>query len=250
MGIWTEAFDDGIFEWKPLTLKARIFPVDSVDVNDLLIELVNASMISRLESHPKRPGIIRNFQRYQRPKKPNSSGMLPDEWLDYVGAKAAQETSDDDSTEPVQNRYGTSSEKSPQMEDGGGNSSSSLRSEPFEKEMRERNEFSDWFNSWPSAASDNDEDAFAAWRDLSDADRSEASKQSSAYVVAAKGGGRTAICSAANYLRKRMWTRLEKLKPPDKPPPKPNGLSHLQKPQSREEYLAAELERSERSFKR
>jgi hypothetical protein len=128
--------------------------------------------------------------------------------------------------------------------------SSSLRSEPFEKETRERNEFSDWFNSWPSAASDNDDDAFAAWRELSEADRSEASKQSSAYVVAAKGGGRTAICSAANYLRKRMWTRLAKLKPPDKPIPKAGGLSHLRKPQSREEYLADEIRRSQRSFER
>jgi hypothetical protein len=128
--------------------------------------------------------------------------------------------------------------------------SSSLRSEPFEKETRERGEFSDWFNSWPSAASDNDDDAFSAWLDLSEADRSEASKQSSAYVDAAKGGGRTAICSAANYLRKRMWTRLAKLKPPDKPAPKAIGLSHLQKPQSREEYLADELRRSKRSFER
>ncbi len=38
-------------------------------------------------------------------------------------------------------------------------------------------------------------------------------------------------------------------KPPDKHPQKPNGLAHLQKPQSREEYLAAEKARSERSFR-
>ncbi|MGO6879453.1 hypothetical protein ACC734_17000 [Rhizobium ruizarguesonis] len=130
--------------------------------------------------------------------------------------------------------------------------SSSLRSEPIEKETRERGEFLDWFNSWPSAASDDDDDAFAAWRDLNPADRSEAVAKSAVYVEAAKGGGRTAICSAAKYLRKRMWTRLAKLKPPDKPPaPRPgtNGLSHLQKFQSREEYLAAEKARAERSFR-
>ncbi|QJS27449.1 YdaU family protein [Rhizobium ruizarguesonis] len=127
---------------------------------------------------------------------------------------------------------------------------SSLRSDQTEKETRERDQFSDWFNSWPSAASDNDDDAFAAWRELTDADRSEAKARSAAYVEAAKGGGRTAICSAAKYLRKRMWKRLDNLKPPDKPPPKANGLAHLQKPQTREEYLAEELEKSERSFKR
>lgn len=126
---------------------------------------------------------------------------------------------------------------------------SSFHSDQIEKETRERDEFSNWFSSWPSAASDDDDDAFAAWSELSDADRSEAVSKSAAYVEAAKGGGRTAICSAAKYLRKRMWTRLAKLKPPEKPPPKPNGLSHLQKPQTREEYIRSELERSERSFR-
>lgn len=120
MGLWTEAWDDGVFEWKPLTLKARIFPVDTVDVSELLLELVHAGVIARLEASPKQPGVIKNFQKYQRPKKPNSSGMMRDEWLDYVGAKTTPVTSDDDVPEPVPNQFPTSTEKSPQMEDGGG----------------------------------------------------------------------------------------------------------------------------------
>jgi hypothetical protein len=245
MGIWTESFDDGVFEWKPLTLKARIFPVDTVDVNELLIELVNANLIARIESHPKKPGVIRNFQRYQRPKKPNSSGMLPEEWLDYVGAKAPSESSDDDSTEQVRNQFGTSSEKSPQMEEGGGRGTSSLRSE-VEKKEREREDFDSWFSSWPSQASDDQDDAFRAWCDLSDEERSEAKRLSSAYAEQAKGGGRTVICSAAKYLRKRMWKRVRS-KPPE-PPPKRDPITTAGRYQSREEYLAAELRRSERSF--
>ncbi|WP_018900401.1 DUF1376 domain-containing protein [Rhizobium sp. 2MFCol3.1] len=126
---------------------------------------------------------------------------------------------------------------------------SSLRSDQTEKEMREREDFLDWFNDWPSAASDDDDVAFAAWLELSPEDRSEAMAKSSAYIEAAKGGGRTAVVSAGKYLRKRMWVRLAKLKPPDKRPQSPNGLSHLTKPQSREEYLAAEKARSERSFR-
>lgn len=122
--------------------------------------------------------------------------------------------------------------------------SSSLRSEPIEKETRESAEFSDWFLSWPSAASDDDEDAFKAWQELTDADRSEAKARSAAYVEAAKGGGRTAICSAAKYLRKHMWKRVR-----DKPPtPPPKAIAQSQ--QSREQYIAAELARSERSFSR
>lgn len=97
---------------------------------------------------------------------------------------------------------------------------SSLRSDQNEKETRERAEFSDWFLSWPSAASDDDDDAFKAWQELTDADRSEAKARSAAYVEAAKGGGRTAICSAAKYLRKRMWLRLSKSRPASTAPPK------------------------------
>jgi hypothetical protein len=105
IGIWNEAWDDGVFEWKPLTLKARIFPVDSVDVVALLDELVKADCVVRFEGE-KTIGVIRNFRLYQRPKKPNSSGLMPPELEQYAGL--------------VRNQFGTDGEKSPQMEDGGG----------------------------------------------------------------------------------------------------------------------------------
>lgn len=126
---------------------------------------------------------------------------------------------------------------------------SSLRSDQIEKETRERDVFSGWFSSWPSAASDDDDDAFRAWQQLPEKDRTEAVAKSLAYIQAAKGGGRTAICSAGKYLRKRMWERLDRLKPIEKTAPKHTLTSHLSKVQSREEYLRAELARSERSFR-
>lgn len=104
IGIWTEAWDDGVFEWKPLTLKARLFPVDAVNVADLLAELVTLGFVKQFDAG-KPYGAIRNFQKYQRPKKPNSSGVLPNSLHEYVGS--------------VPNQFPTSSEKSPQMEDGG-----------------------------------------------------------------------------------------------------------------------------------
>lgn len=56
-------------------------------------------------------------------------------------------------------------------------------------------------------------------------------------------------CSPVKWLSDDRW-KDQPAKPPDKPPtPKPNGLSHLQNFQSREEYLAAELARAERSFR-
>ena len=109
IGVWTEAWDDGVFEWKALTLKARIFPVDSVDVAALLDELATLLFVQRFQANGKEYGAIRNFQKYQRPKKPNSSGVLPNSLCSWVGV-----------SEPVPNQYGTSGEKSPQMEDVGG----------------------------------------------------------------------------------------------------------------------------------
>lgn len=239
MGIWTEAFDDGVFEWKPLTLKARIFPVDTVDVNELLLELFHANLINRLDSHPKRPGVIRNFQRYQRPKKPNSSGMLTDEWLDYVGAKATPETSDDDSSEPVRNQFGTSSENSPQMEDGGGSKEgSSLRSEPIQKKREYENDpeekaFQSWFSSWPTFTTDDEDKARSAWKALSPVERVTVTANTPGYIATVKASKRDTWHAADKYLSKRLWERVK-----GKPPP----------PASREEYLAAEKRRAERSW--
>jgi hypothetical protein len=105
IGIWTEAWDDGVFEWKPLTLKARLFPVDAVNVADLLAELAGLDFVKQFETGGKQYGAIRNFQKYQRPKKPNSSRLLPEHMREYV--------------HQVPNQFPTSGEKSPQMEDGG-----------------------------------------------------------------------------------------------------------------------------------
>lgn len=113
LGVWTEADDDGVFDWKPLTLKARIFPVDQVDVQALLEELVAHEWVRPFEQPGKYLGACRNFRRFQRPKKPTSRELLPPSLRAYVGLS-------DDSSPPVPHQFPTSGEKSPQMEDGGG----------------------------------------------------------------------------------------------------------------------------------
>lgn len=123
---------------------------------------------------------------------------------------------------------------------------SSLRSES-EKESA-RAIFDDWFSSWPSAASDDADAAFKAWSALSEDDRSLAVSKTVPYLEAARGGGRTVTCSAAKYLGKRMWRQIPAK--PAEPPPKPakSVISTAANYQSREEYIAAELVRSKRSF--
>lgn len=115
IGLWTEADDQGVFEWKPLTIKMRLLPVDQVNVTELLEELVRNQLIQSFEHGDKKYGAIRNFQKYQRPKKPNAIHPLPNQLRIYVGTKG-------DSSEPVPNQFPTGGEISPQMEDGGDNS--------------------------------------------------------------------------------------------------------------------------------
>lgn len=118
IGLWTEAWDDGVFEWKPMTLKARLFPVDAVDIQELLTELDGLGFICRFTcADGKNYGAIRNFRKWQRPKTPNASGVLPDEFRKYVGFKGDEL---EDISEPFPKHFGNASEKCPQREDVGG----------------------------------------------------------------------------------------------------------------------------------
>lgn len=68
----TEADDYGIFEWKPLRLKMRLFPADhAVHIEPLLDELLKAEKLMRFSVDEKPYGAIRNFCQYQNPKNPS-----------------------------------------------------------------------------------------------------------------------------------------------------------------------------------
>lgn len=123
IGLWTDADDQGLFEWKALQIKMRLLPGDNADANDLLAELTGAGLIAEFSSGGKRFGAIRDFRSYQRPKKPNSVHVLPPEWRTYVGLDGAisepEAASTPPASEPVPHQFPTEGEKSPQMEDGG-----------------------------------------------------------------------------------------------------------------------------------
>lgn len=114
LGILTEADDHGVFEWKPVGLKMRIFPADKIDVEPLLTELLGVDKISFIPNSDSKLGLVRNFCKFQRPKKPTYKYLLPDECRTYVGLT-------DGGTVPVPNQFSTGTEKSPQMEEEGGN---------------------------------------------------------------------------------------------------------------------------------
>lgn len=109
-GLWAQADDQGVFDWKPMTLKVRIFPADTVDLDALLAELAAANFIHAYQVEGRRFGAVRNFMKYQRPRKPSYVHPLPDELRGYVGMPGA---------EPVPHRYGTGTVLPPQREEEG-----------------------------------------------------------------------------------------------------------------------------------
>lgn len=119
-GIWCEADDQGVFEWRPLTLKARIMPADAVDVSEILDELVAGKFVTRFEYNDHSFGAVRNFRKFQRPKKPNSIHLLPPEFANYVGLGPPGGELSEDKPTAVPHQFPTEGGKPPQMEDGGG----------------------------------------------------------------------------------------------------------------------------------
>ena len=114
LALRNEADDQGVFEWKPVGLKMRLLPADTVDIVALLSELVGADIIRKYAAEGREYGAIRNFQRYQRPKKPNSLHPIPVELRTYLNSSAA-------SSEPVENQSGNRrADVGGRMEDGGG----------------------------------------------------------------------------------------------------------------------------------
>lgn len=79
LGLRNEADDNGIFDWNPIKLKMRLLPADNCDVEALLERLQCTEQIFRFtdEDTGKTFGMIRNFQRYQKPKKPSFTRPVP-----------------------------------------------------------------------------------------------------------------------------------------------------------------------------
>lgn len=115
--LWTECDDHGVFEWKPIVLKARIFPADTVDFNALLNEYVELGCVQKVEHEARAYGLVRNFCKYQRPKSPSYKFHVEPEWLEYVSFKANDSTI---TSEQLPQAYPRKVEKAAQREDEGG----------------------------------------------------------------------------------------------------------------------------------
>lgn len=128
LGLWMEADDAGVFEWKKLTIKARVLPAPAIDIEPLLNILAEKNFIRRFEVEGKIFGVVRNFARFQRPKEPKEVHPASGEMRAYAGFTGEGKRpnagtgrkSNESTSEPLPKSAGTPSEKSPQMEEGGG----------------------------------------------------------------------------------------------------------------------------------
>jgi len=85
IGLWTEADDGGVFEWKPVQIKMRLFPADAVDIPALLAELLAANIVMGFSLDGRSYGALRNFMVYQRPKSPKFVHASTPDVMEYVG---------------------------------------------------------------------------------------------------------------------------------------------------------------------
>lgn len=115
IGLWGEADDYGIFDWKPIGLKMRLMPADAVDAGNLLSECEAAGFLVRIERGGKPYGLVRNFRKFQRPKNPSEPSITVD--LEISGIIKLPET--DKHYPALPQTYPSPTENPTQMEDGG-----------------------------------------------------------------------------------------------------------------------------------
>jgi hypothetical protein len=90
IGLWTEADDSGSFEWKLLTLKARLLPATVANIGELLGALAALRFIRRFDVGGRAIGVVRNFAVYQRPKEPDDRLPFTDETRKFAGFVGGQ----------------------------------------------------------------------------------------------------------------------------------------------------------------
>ena len=76
IGLWNYADDNGVLENKPLQLKARIFPNDDIDVNELISELIQIGLLVNYSVNGTNYIQVINFRKHQKIDRPRKS-ILP-----------------------------------------------------------------------------------------------------------------------------------------------------------------------------
>ena len=80
IGLWNLADDTGVFQWRPLQIKAQIFPYDTditgSEIEDWINKLVETKDIERIEIDGHSYGVIKSFLEHQDIKNPSKWTFL------------------------------------------------------------------------------------------------------------------------------------------------------------------------------
>jgi hypothetical protein len=77
IGLWTQADKAGRLEYRPLRIKAALFPYDDFNVTEGLGRLVNAGLITRYEGNGLELVAITTWAKHQRPHNTEADSDLP-----------------------------------------------------------------------------------------------------------------------------------------------------------------------------
>lgn len=116
IGMWNEADDYGVLEWRPTKLKMRLAPADAIDAGETMDEIARAGFIVRVERAGKVYAVVKNFRKWQRPKHP-SAPLIP---VDEEIARIVNLPDDGRPTPALPQPSPNPTGIPPQMEDGGG----------------------------------------------------------------------------------------------------------------------------------
>lgn len=217
IGMWNEADDYGLFEWKPTRLKMRLAPNDAIDAAAIMDELAAAGFLVRLDRDGKALGLVKNFRKFQRPKTPSSPLVpLDDAILSIIGIdKPADVPQSHRSPSPVPPQPSPDDgEKSPQMEDGGGRMEGEGEKFASLTQARVRaDDFAELWSAYPHPPNASRKLAEAAWARVAGEapERAALMRAVAGYrrwieaETARRGGRSVPVCHAANWLSEQRW---------------------------------------------
>jgi hypothetical protein len=151
MGLWTEADDQGVFDWKPVTIKMRLMPVDNVDIAALLQELGQADVIKQFSEGGRLLGAIRNFCKFQRPKTPKYREIKSTEIRIYISSPYPASGVD----EAEREQFPQNGEMPPQMEEEGGMMEEKEEKTSTPAPPRAPSRFDEFWKEYPQRDGDN-----------------------------------------------------------------------------------------------
>ena len=76
-GLWCFSDKFGCFEWRPLKMKANIFPLSSCKIEPLLEQLLAQELIFKYDINGTSYGIIPTFLKHQSPHKDEKKSDIP-----------------------------------------------------------------------------------------------------------------------------------------------------------------------------